>query len=202
MTARRRTTAKRSLSRQLGDRSYHKRFVIISEGRNTEVQYFAMLKAYNPAILIRCGRGKHSAPWYVLKKIQDISKDYDEAWIVVDKDDWTIDQLDDLLGWIKEEENRFLALSNPKFEFWLLLHFETGSGISSSDDCTLRLRRHLPNFDKNLSTRDFTQDKVISAIDRARQRDNPPCTDWPKACGTTTVYRLVERIVPSVANER
>ncbi|MCY4471320.1 MAG: hypothetical protein OXC07_00645 [Kistimonas sp.] len=34
------------------------------------------------------------------------------------------------------------------------------------------------------------RDLVDSAIDRARRRD-----DWPRPPGTTTVYRLVERIL-------
>jgi hypothetical protein len=34
---------------------------------------------------------------------------------------------------------------------------------------------------------------VVAAVKRARQRDNPPCVDWPHTTGTT-VYKLVESI--------
>ena len=44
-------------------------------------------------------------------------------WLVVDKDKWTDKQLND----VKEKcnKNHFsLTVSNPCFEYWLLLHFE------------------------------------------------------------------------------
>ncbi len=44
------------------------------------------------------------------------------------KDEWTDDQLSQLNEWAQGADNYGFALSNPKFEFWLLLHFEDGSG--------------------------------------------------------------------------
>ena len=56
-------------------------------------------------------------------------KPSDEAWLVVDKDQWTDEQLTQLHQWSLQQENYGFALSNPKFEYWLLLHFEDGTGI-------------------------------------------------------------------------
>ena len=86
-------------------------------------------------------------------------------------------------------------LSNPKFEYWLLLHFEEGTGITSSRDCSDRLKRHLPAYDKGIDARTITPERIDEAIRRARRQDNPPCRDWPRALGGTTVYRLVENIL-------
>ena len=110
----------------------------------------------------------------------------DEAWLVVDKDQWTDDQLAQLRAWVEERDNYGFALSDPKFEYWLLLHFEDGAGITSSSNCNDRLKRHLPNYAKSLDARKFTHDMIKDAIRRARQRTAPPCT---------TVYKLVENIL-------
>jgi hypothetical protein len=119
----------------------------------------------------------------------------DEAWLVVDKDKWTDEQLLKLHAWAQARDNYGFALSNPNFEYWLLLHFEDGAGIASSRGCSDRLRRHLPGYDKGIDVRKFTPDRIKDAISRAKLRDNPPCTDWPHAFGCTTVYKLVEKLI-------
>jgi hypothetical protein len=121
----------------------------------------------------------------------------DEAWLVVDKDQWHDGQLRELYEWSLKSDNYGFALSNPQFEYWLLLHFEKGAGISSSRDCTERLRRYLPDYDKHLDMRRISTENIHDAISRAKIRDNPPCKKWPRRIGNTTVYRLVEKLVSS-----
>jgi hypothetical protein len=141
-----------------------------------------------------------SDPGYVLKRMKAALnkksiKDGDEIWLVVDKDCWTDVQLDDLQQWVlaKDKVFRGLALSNPKFEYWLLLHFEENDGTGNYSG---RLRQYLPGYNKCLDMHAFDMDKINAAIGRARQRDNPPCVTWPKSAGTT-VYRLVQNIISS-----
>lgn len=117
-----------------------------------------------------------------------------EAWLVVDKDQWTDEQLTELFNWSRKQDNYGFALSNPKFEYWLLLHFEDGNGITCSRDCSERLRRFYPEYNKGIDPRKITMGMVMDAIRRAKQRDNPRCLDWPRIIGGTTVYRLVENI--------
>jgi hypothetical protein len=121
-------------------------------------------------------------------------KDPDEAWLVVDKDQWTDDQLTLLHNWSQSKENYGFALSNPKFEYWLLLHFEDGNGVQSSAQCSERLSRNLPDYDKGVDIRKFTQASIGDAVGRAKLRDKPLCADWPRTIGTT-VYRLVEKLI-------
>lgn len=118
----------------------------------------------------------------------------DEAWLVVDKDQWTDEQLLQLHEWAEEAGNRGFALSNPKFEFWLLLHFEDGKGVSSSQACSQRLKLHMPNYDKDISRRDISGTMIEKAVKRAKELDTPTCPDWPRTSGTT-VYRLVKNIL-------
>ena len=186
--------------RAIGQRRYRKIFVIATEGIKTEPSYFAIFED-NSVIHVRCvKRTRGSSPAQVLRDMerhlerQQIAKT-DEAWLVVDKDQWTDAQLAELHQWSQGEDNRGFALSNPRFEYWLLLHFEAGAGISSSRECSRRLRRHLPNYDKSVDRRKFTRDKIVKAVERAKARDSPPCRDWPREPWRTTVYRLVGNIL-------
>ena len=191
---------RRKFNRSTGERPYRKLFVIATEGTKTEPQYFALFKNRQSFVKVVCIKGKpHSAPHRVLGRLKDRLKredllPSDEAWLVVDKDAWTNEQLAQLHAWSQEADNYGFALSNPKFEYWLLLHFERGTGIESPRKCSDRLKRHLPNYDKGIDGRKFTPDRIKEAIDRAKARDNPPCADWPRALGSTTVYKLVEKI--------
>lgn len=81
-----------------------------------------------------------------------------------------------LHDWQSREDNYGFALSNPKFEYWLLLHFEDGKAVNSAKHCYDRLGRHLPNYKKNdISSHNFTQEKIKTAIKHARELDTPPC---------------------------
>ncbi|MBI4776012.1 MAG: RloB domain-containing protein [Deltaproteobacteria bacterium] len=192
---------RRTFRRRVGQRRYKKLFVIAAEGVKTEPQYFKWLNDQYTTMQIRPLKvGHDSAPPQVLKRMVDYLKredlkNSDEAWLVVDKDQWTEEQLAQLHEWSLRKSNYGFALSNPKFEYWLLLHFEDGKGVAGSRECSDRLMRHLPNYDKGIDVRQITRERVADAIQRAKVRDNPPCTDWPRTTGSTTVYRLVENIL-------
>lgn len=176
-----------------------KLFIIATEGVKTEPQYFAALQTEQSVIKIRCLKSKNkSAPLQVLKRIQDHIKeeglkDSDEAWLVADRDGWEEEHINLMFDWSKQKGNYGFALSNPKFEFWLLLHFDDGKGITSSRSCSEQLRHHLPDYDKGVSANKITRMMVETAIRRAEQRDNYK-SGWPVTTGTT-VYRLVRNIL-------
>ncbi|MBF0245692.1 MAG: RloB domain-containing protein [Planctomycetes bacterium] len=192
---------RRKFQRPLGERRYRKLFVLAVEGVKTEPHYFAIFNDQHSVIRVNCLKGNHdSSPLQVLKRMEDHLKQEalrasDEAWLVVDKDQWTDEQLAQLHAWSLGHDNYGFALSNPKFEYWLLLHFEDGTAIGSSRECSDRLKRHAPDYDKGIDVRKITRDRIDDAICRARVRNNPPCVDWPRALGGTTVYKLVENIL-------
>lgn len=192
---------RRRFQRKLGHRRYRKLFIIATEGTKTEPQYFSLFNSLDPVVRVHCLKGGlSSSPAHILQRmeqflIQEELASSDEAWLVIDRDRWTPQQLNQLHIWTSKSKKHNLALSNPKFEFWLLLHFEEGTGIRSAQDCNDRLERHLPGYDKGIATHAFTIDRIEIAVRRARQRDHPPCVDWPRAMGSTTVYRLVESIL-------
>lgn len=117
----------------------------------------------------------------------------DEAWLVVEKDQWNNDQLTQLHKWSLKAGNYGFALSNPKFEYWLLLHFEDAKSLSSRE-CTEHLKRHLPDYDKNITPSKITPERITDAIRRDGSRDTPSCPVWPQTSGTT-VYKLVKNIL-------
>ncbi|MXZ51436.1 MAG: RloB domain-containing protein [Rhodobacteraceae bacterium] len=194
---------RRNISRKLGKLRYRKRFILVVEGNKTEPKYFSVFNVRNSVIRVKClKKGKHdSSPSKVLSRMEkhlneEGLKNSDEAWLVVDKDQWTDEQLSQLHQWSLKKENYGFALSNPKFEFWLLLHFENGVGVSSSKKCSKKLERYLPNYDKGIDINKISGMMIIDAIRRAKQRDIPPCEDWPRNTGST-IYKLVERILKS-----
>lgn len=197
---------RRQFQRKQGNRRYLRMFVLSTEGSRTEPMYFDLIKRHCPHTLISCLNEKNkSSPREVLKRMKDYLnrerlRKGDEAWLVIDRDQWTEEQLSELSRWEKESPSHGLALSNPKFEFWLLLHFEDGSGSSSAKECLDRLKVHLPEYNKILEPHHFPLERIKSAVARAKKRDHPPSPDWPRNPGSTTVYRLVENILDSTVS--
>jgi hypothetical protein len=192
--------SRRKFTRPLGNRRYRKLFVIAVEGSVTEPDYFKLFQNNEPIVHVKCLTSlKGSSPQQVLRRITDHLKgeklrNTDEAWLVVDKDNWTEMQLNELFHWSKQSENYGFALSNPKFELWLLFHYDDGKGVNSSRRCSDRLKKYLPNYDKGIDVRNIRSEMIDAAIIRAKTKDMPPCLDWPHKTGTT-VYRLVERLL-------
>ena len=190
---------RRKFVRPQGNRRYRKMFVLATEGSKTESQYFSIFNDRSLTVHIKFLRGgDRSAPAQVLKRMRDYLKEFnltssDEAWLVVDKDQWTDEQLLQLYDWAKEDDSYGFALSNPKFEFWLLLHFEDGKGVSSSQACSERLKRHMPDYDKDIRKK-ISGSMIEKAVRRAKELDTPACSDWPRSAGTT-VYKLIENIL-------
>ena len=187
--------ARRRFERPLGKRPYARLFVIATEGAKTEPQYFSLFNGLSVTVQVDCLKGNNrSSPADVLKRMErrlesECLRKSDEAWLVVDKDQWTDDQLRILRDWAASRRNYGLAISNPKFEYWLLLHFEDGNGVPTSRVCSERLKQHLPNYAKGVMPGQLTRTMIQEAVDRAKRREM-----HGEAIGST-VYMLVERIL-------
>jgi hypothetical protein len=177
--------------------------VIATEGKRTEPEYFQMLNTLctdkdERTVQVKCLKGHGNSPRQVLSRMKkhlrrEGLKSSDEAWLVVDKDQWSPSDLDKLFQWSQSSQNYGLAVSNPCFEQWLLLHFEDCRCMSAYE-CIRRLCRHLPDYDKTIEP-DRLVPGIQSAIQRAKRIDRPPCVDWPRSAGSTNVYRLVEKLL-------
>jgi hypothetical protein len=58
-----------------------------------------------------------------------------------------------------------------------------------------RLKKHLPDYNKGIDFKKITKEHIHQAIQRAKVRDKPLCSDWARDLGGTTVYKLVENIL-------
>ncbi|MBF0609841.1 MAG: RloB domain-containing protein [Magnetococcales bacterium] len=193
----------RKFARAEKNQALRKRFIISTEGTKTEPGYFSLLQKFisRESINLQVLQGaRQTDPVSVLermvKHLQDSpARNMDQAWLVVDRDTWPIDQLNQLFTWQQKQKNYQVALSNPKFEYWLLLHFEDGNQIQSSDAVTNRLEKCCPNYTKNIDPDKFKFDDIVKAIDRAKVRYQHSHDKKFLEMGTTTVFKLVKTIL-------
>ena len=196
--------------------------VVASEGKDTERIYFkALAKEYaNPRVHVHVlerseDEKNNSSPEHVLKQLNDYKTQYaleadDELWLVVDKDSWTDGMLSRVAAVCAKDAAMNMALSNPCFELWLLLHLEDATSLTPEEyKMWLENRRKSKNADPYLKVRlrqklgsyhESSYDapalvvNVGTAIERARRLDKGPDDRWPQTLGTR-VYLLAESVV-------
>ena len=147
--------------------------VIASEGKDTERIYFkALAKEYtNLRVHVRIlerseNEQNNSSPEHVLKQLNDYKSKYDlkaddELWLVVDKDRWTETMLSHVATECSQEVAMHMALSNPCFELWLLLHMEDAASLSPEEqEQWMKNRRKSKNADPYLKVR--LRQKMVS----------------------------------------
>jgi len=124
---------------------------------------------------------------YARRLMAGTRSDFDEAWCVVDVDDFDIDAA----ARSAARSNIQLAVSNPCFEFWLLLHHEEcRAALPDYRTVVARLRRYLPAYDKaDLDFADYA-DTVTTAVERAKALGGDHLTN-----PSTSMWRLVEKIM-------
>jgi hypothetical protein len=114
---------------------------------------------------------------------------FDEVWCVTDVDEFDLAPAVTLAR--RHRVN--LAVSNPCFELWLLLHHaDCTSHCDGYDDVAVRLRKHVRDYDKCRLDFATYRDRVDDAVRRARRLD-PTGTAFT-ANPSTNVWQLVERI--------
>ena len=186
-------------------------FVIASEGAVTEPRYFNGLRErlHTPRIHIHVLQKDDPtlrSPAHVLGELDRFRSTYtlrdgDQLWLVIDRDAWKPERVSSIAQEC-QAKGYFLAVSNPCFEIWLLLHFEdvpnqpeprrqelaenAGGLLTSLVGCQLRpgtdyIDHFLPNLD--------------GAIARAEALDTRPEDRWPTGLGTH-VHRLVRHWRP------
>ena len=190
-------------------------FVVAAEDTYAPDQYFAGLAFPRVKVLVipTVGESGLSAPIHVVTRLKEASELLrqkeeiqadDEFWVMLDTDHHF--QPNHIAGTIQalklaREAGFFLAVSNPCFELWLLLHHEELSPeveFAKPADVEARLRQVLGGYNKtSIKAEQFPFSSVPDAIRRARALEsNPddPVGLWPASIGTP-VYRLMERVM-------
>lgn len=125
------------------------------------------------------------------RRSRDANLAYDEVWCVFDVDEHARADADRQLA-ANEAVN--LAVSNPCFELWLLLHLADHAAHLTAAQAGRLVRKHLPAYDKHLRFHDFAAgygDAVRRAESLGRRLADAGRTDGNPSTG---VHRLTERI--------
>ena len=195
-------------------KKWNKLVILVTEGRETEPNYFNDLKKLNSfeqdlTLIIHKSKQGGTAT-ALLKKVSIVIEESelesgDQIWIIVDDDEKKKNEIDKFVAWRKNNtKTNNLAVSDPNFEFWLLLHFDCDYTVRGKKDCENRLenqlRKELPNvrfkYDKSFPSKFVTEDYIWKAVDRAKQRDKT-AIQWPGE-RSTRVYKLIELILRRV----
>jgi hypothetical protein len=190
-------------------------FVIATEGKQTERQYFEGFNSprVHVEVLAPDDSGL-SAPNWLLERLDEFNRQYDlndddERWLVLDVDRRLPEQLD---SWCRQavQKGYRLGVSNPCFELWLYLHFsepdfdnpefealveqERGNRSAAME---ARLRQRLADqggYNKSRIVFERFLPGIPDAIARARALDENPNDRWPRKFPGTRAYPLVEKL--------
>jgi hypothetical protein len=218
---------KKDFKRKSGERDA-RFFVIATEGSKTEKLYFEAIKEKfkNRRIYIEVLNREdfgisptNSSPKDVLKTLDEYKKRYDlksddQLWLVIDRDEGNIDdkQLREIAQKVVQKKY-FLGLTNPCFEFWLVLHFENPKDFDEEkENIYLKnektggkrilervLAEHLNGYNKSAYSTAPLMEKIYSAIDHAKALPLPENERWHRKLGTQ-VGDLVEQLVPKISD--
>ncbi|HEX6356898.1 RloB family protein [Actinophytocola sp.] len=149
------------------------------ERRNPAVKVVVEAKGVDPVSLVRFAAQKRDM------------MGCDEVWCVIDVDEFDVPK-----ALVAAAQKRVsLAISNPCFEYWLLLHFELCTApLTCYDDVEPRLIRHVPRYHKSsLRFADFAPG-VDDAVQRARGRCDDVGTEHSRN-PSTGVWALVRQVI-------
>ena len=176
--------------------------VIATEGEHTEKQYFAVFSNRRVRVwTLPTGEDHQSAPHHVLSRLDKFKQEHDlneedTLWLMVDVDHRRAGELDPICR--EAVQKGFgLAISNPCFELWLLLHFaEADASDMRCGAVETRLRTVLGSYNKTNLNMELYHPQMAEAIQRARALDTNPQARWPDFPGTH-VYKVVEMLYTS-----
>lgn len=207
---------RRDRQRPLGRRKPFKEpkplILIVSEGKNTEPQYFEGLaracrvtlvdvkfhrKRGVPLTLVQIAKDERDSAAQAAKREGDENLRYDSVWCVPDVDKHPNIPEAKLMAAANGIE---IVISNPCFELWLLLHFQESPGAKHHRDMQKLMKSHIPNYDKHVDFTDF-RDGYPQAIKRAERLVMRAVAEHePGRNPTTDVYRLTRVIAGYVGD--
>lgn len=178
--------------------------VIASEDRYAVKQYFDFFQSTRIQFKVLETTNGDSAPQHVLSRIKDYFKEYeigegDTFWLICDCDHWVqpnhIANLTGVLRECRQNEIRF-ALSNPCFDFWLLLHFADfpGDNELTCEEVGKRLRAAAGGYDKTkVYNLPIDNERVLAAVMRSAK--NQPCNSEIPDQPQTAVHLLIQDMI-------
>jgi hypothetical protein len=145
----------------------------------------------DPKGLVELAKARRDQARRAAKRERDDSLLYDEVWCVFDVDRHT--RLPDAIQQAAALSID-LAISNPCFELWLLIHFRDQWGYIDGDHAQSAVKRYMPGYDKTV---DYLQisGKGAAAINRATTMERRATEGGDKIGNPTTgMWRLVAEL--------
>lgn len=188
-----------------------RKILIVCEGRETEPGYFRGILEFKriPKELRRLRHPNATDPLSIVREADRLRKVWkaegtwtpdDEVWAVFDGDEHIRDRRE---SWVEAlrlaaRAGIHLAISNPCFELWYLLHYQEQNGCLSPQDALRLLRTHIRDYEKSKKLwPGHLQDRTEAAITRARQLARRAAADVLPAHANpcTGVCDLVESLM-------
>lgn len=182
-----------------GGKGYAISIVIATEGQETEEQYFKIFKKTGVQVKVIPSESGRSSPKHILENLDRIKEEYeigkrDELWLMADVDRWRSKKLAEITQKARQK-GYGLAISNPCFECWLYLHFDSISEKNlTSVEMETKLRKLLGSYNSSNLDLDRYRGKVKEAVKRSISLDKNPRHRWPRTVGTH-VYKVVEKLI-------
>jgi Rad3-related DNA helicase len=195
----------RSNRRPHSPKQRKKRFLLCCEGKGTEPDYFKGLatvlrssklvdvviadhEATDPKQIVEQAKRERASASRRAKRADDDNELYDEVWCVFDRDEHH--HFDEAVQQALANELG-LAVSNPCFELWIILHFRDQESTISRKAALKLAQKHIPGYNKRVEY-SKVQGRARKAIERAEKMEsravrNGKPTDNP----TSGVWRLV-----------
>ncbi len=182
-------TRENALARRVPFREARQRILVY--GGQAESAYLAGLYtlAANPAVVVRPAPEPVTAD-EVIALAEEYRRrhpdEVDQVWCVLDAEEADLPTL----RMRAVEADVELAVSNPCFELWLLLHHvERAPGLMSRDGAVRILRQHLPDYDRMRLDFADVQKGLGMAVDLARSLETGEMTN-----PSSGMWRLATRV--------
>lgn len=195
---------KRPLDRSLGVVRDANLIVLASEDKYAVRQYFELFRSTRIQFKVLPTENGKSAPGHVMARLNEYMKEFDfgegdKFWVVCDCDHWIESgHIQSLTQVIREcrQKGIQVALSNPCFELWLLLHFAEfpEDPELTRADVEQRIRNVVGAYDKTRIDKLPIQDHhVKEAVRRSadNQRDGSDIPRRPQ----TAVHRIIQHLL-------
>ena len=206
-------------SRKIKAKQQRTVFYVAMEGSVTERKYFdALISKYDLRNVYLLKKSPtRSSPHDVIKRLDQQAKkrknDHgnildEKYWAVFDTDNRPIRTLRQVAS--KAARKKYcLAVSNPCFELWLLLHYGSlanmkgleGSAATGGCESTIAYlkRRYDKTYEKSTLEPSEYVERVAEAINNATASDSDEDDAW-MASVSSRVYKLVESIIESATS--
>lgn len=129
------------------------------------------------------------------KRLKEVDfRKHDSAWIAMDIDEWTDEQIGKAITWDRSDERFHLAISNPKFELFLAMHYGPAKGCLTSSSIDARLKTEWPDYSKRIPANKFSLPEIRNAVNHASQRERIDQSGIPHE-GSTSFHLMLNKIL-------